>query len=401
MKTAFYKLWAGQTISLFGSQITFLALPLVAALSLQATAFEMGLLAAVGTLPALLIALPGGVLIDRVERRKVLIICDIARAVLLLLIPLAAWWGWLSFGLLLAVSFATGAFNVLFSIAYRAILPSLVNQEQLVEGNSKLEISQSAAEIGGPGIGGLLVQLLTAPFAILFDAASYLVSAFFIGSIQNVKTPAEQKVALQVSFWQELKVGLSVVQRHATLRVLVGAATGMSLFNHFLEAIWILYAVRDLGVAPGWLGIIFGAGNVGFLLGALVAQKITRHLGVSKATGAALLIASIGDGFIVLAAGDIFTVVSLLLIAQFLFGCGLTVYNINAVSLRQAAAPEEVQGRVNSVFTFASQGIAPVGALLGGWLGTGLDLRLALLLAVAGEIMIALWVLRALTLVSK
>jgi MFS family permease len=401
MKTAFYKLWAGQTISLFGSQITFLALPLVAALTLQATAFEMGLLAAVGTLPALLIALPGGVFIDRVDRRRVLIICDIARAGLLLLIPLAAWWGWLSFGLLLAVSFATGAFNVLFSIAYRAILPSLVSQEQLVEGNSKLEISQSAAEIGGPGLAGLLVQLLTAPIAILFDAMSYLVSAFFIGSIQSVKTIAERNAAPQVSFWQELKVGLGVVRRHVTLRILAIAATGISLFNHLLEAVWVLYAVRDLGVAPGWLGVIFGAGNIGFLLGALAAQKVTRYLGVSKATGVALLLAAFGDGFIVLAAGDIFTVVSLLLIAQFLFGCGLTVYNINAVSLRQTAAPEEVQGRVNSVFTFASQGIAPVGALLGGWLGTGLDLRLALLIAVVGEITIALWVLRALTAVSK
>lgn len=387
---AFLKLWSGQTVSLLGSQITTLALPLFAALSLQVSSLEMGLLSAIGTLPALLLALPGGVWVDRMERRSILVACDLARFLILALVPLAALLGWLSFPVLLVIVFSAGIFNLIFDIAYRSYLPDIIGPAQLVEANSKLEISRSAAEIAGPGLGGLLVQWLSAPVAILFDACSFLLSALLLGSIPAQSTQPQQQLK-QASVLTEIKKGLVEINRRAVLKILLIALASINLFNYAIEAVWILYVVRDLQLEAGWLGLIFGAGNVGFLVGAVVAGRLSERLGVGRILGSALGLAALGDLFTVLADGNIFTIVVMLLVAQFLFGIGLTVFNINQVSLRQSNVPHELMGRVNSVFTFASRGFAPVGSVLGGVLGGLFDLRLTLLIAVVGEIITALW----------
>ncbi len=390
---AFFNLWAGQLISLAGSSVSFLALPLVMALTLHASAFEMGLLGAFSTLPALILALPGGVWVDRFEKRRIIIICDLVRAFLLLLIPLAVITGWLNMPLLLLVAFAIGIFNIIFEIAYRSILPGILLRQELVEANRKLEISRSAVLIGGPGLAGLLVQVLTAPFAVVVDAISFLFSAFFFRSIPAIVKAPEMALTKRPSLWFEIKIGLNLVHGNIILRRLLVSSLILNLFSHILDAVLLLYATRDLGVSPGWFGLIFGAGSVGFMVGALSAGYITRKLNMGKATILGLLLLATGDLFIVLASGNLVLIVILLLIAQFLFGFGITNYNINQVSLRQASAPGELMGRLNSVFTFASQGAAPIGALLGGVIGTVLDLRLTLAIAVAGEFLAGLQLL--------
>lgn len=382
---AFVNLWSGQLISLVGSQVTFLALPLVLALTLHGSAWEMGLLGAFGTLPALIFALPGGVWVDRFEKRRIIIICDLSRVFLLLLIPLAVVTGWLNLPLLLAINFAVGIFDILFSIAYRSVLPGLLSRQELIEANSQLEISRSAVQIAGPGLAGLLVQVLTAPFAIIVDAVSFLFSAFFFRGLPSVNKAPEIGPATRPSLWSEVKKGFAVTHRDNVLFRLLVSSLIMNFFSHILDATLLLYATRDLGVAPGWFGLIFGAGSVGFMIGALTAKYVSRRLNPGKGAILGLLVTATGDLCIVLAGGDMVLIVTLLLVGQFLFGIGVTNYNINQYSLRQSRAPGEVLGRVNSVFTFASQGISPVGAVLGGILGTLLGLRLALTIAVAGE----------------
>ncbi|MBN9387391.1 MAG: MFS transporter [Chloroflexi bacterium] len=382
---AFVNLWAGQLISLVGSQVTFLALPLVLVLTLHGSAWEVGLLGAFGTLPALVFALPGGVWVDRFEKRRIIIICDLARAFLLFLIPLSALTGWLNLSLLLAINFAVGIFDILFSIAYRSVLPGLLSRQELVDANSQLEISRSAVQIAGPGLAGLLIQVLTAPFAIIVDAVSFLFSAFFFQRLPKVKKEPEIGPASKPSLWGEIKKGIAVIHRDSVLFRLLISSLIMNFFSHILDATLLLYATRDLGVAPGWFGLIFGAGSVGFMIGALTAKRVSRRLNLGKAAILGLLVMATGDFCIVLAGGDMFMIVLALLIGQFLFGIGATNYNINQYSLRQSRAPGEMLGRVNSVFTFASQGAAPIGAVLGGILGTLVGLRLTLGIAVAGE----------------
>jgi MFS family permease len=382
---AFVNLWAGQLVSLVGSQVTFLALPLVLVLTLHGSAWEMGLLGAFGTLPALVFALPGGVWVDRFEKRRIIMVCDLSRALLLLLIPLAVITGWLSLPLLLAVNFAVGIFDILFSIAYRSVLPGLLSRQELVEANSQLEVSRSAVQIVGPGLAGLLVQFLAAPFAIIVDAFSFLFSAFFFRRLPKVNKAAEIGPAAKPSLMGEIKKGFSVIHQDNVLFRLLISALIMNLFSHILDAILLLYATRDLGVAPGWFGLIFGAGSVGFMVGALTAKRVSRKLNMGKATILGLLVTATGDLCIVLAGGNMALIVLALLVGQFLFGIGVTNYNINQYSLRQSSAPGELLGRVNSLFTFVSQGAAPVGAVLGGVIGTLIGLRLTLGIAVLGE----------------
>lgn len=382
---AFVNLWAGQLISLTGSHVTFLALPLVVVLTLNASAWEVGLLGAFSTLPALVLALPGGVWVDRFEKRRIIVLCDLCRAGLLLLVPLAVVTGWLSLPLLLLIAFAVGIFDILFEIAYRSILPGLLARQELIEANRKLEVSRSAVQIAGPGLAGVLIQVLAAPFAVIVDAFSFLFSAFFFVRIPAMPKAPEDASPEKPSLWAEVKKGVSLVNRDKVLWRLLLSALIMNLFSRVLDSILLLYATRDLGVAPGWFGLIFGAGSVGFMVGSLTSGYIARRLNMGKATICGLLVTATGDLCIIIAGGDMVIIVLLLLAGQFLFGLGVTNYNINQYSLRQASAPDEMIGRVNSVFTFVARGIAPVGAVLGGIAGTLIGLHLTLTIAVAGE----------------
>jgi MFS family permease len=390
----FVKLWSGQTISLLGSQITFLALPVTAVLMLDATPVQMGLLTAAGTIPSLLLGLFVGAWVDRSRRRPILIAADLGRALLLFAIPLAAVLGVLRIEVLYLVALLVGTLGLFFDVAYRSFLPSLVGPQQLVEGNSKLELSESVAEILGPGAAGGLVQLLTAPLAIALDAASFLISALFLAWIR-VPEPAPQPPDAQQHIWSEIGQGLRLVAGNRLLRAIAGCMGTISLFNSVLEAVFILYVARDLGLEPGVLGLIFAGGSVGFLLGTLVTASITRHIGLGPGMIAGLLLVGSSDLLIPLLSRSMATVaIALVLVtAQFFFGLGLVAFRIGQVSVRQVVTPDALQGRMNATMSFISWGLVPLGGLLGGGLGQAIGLRPTLLLAAGGELLALLWLL--------
>jgi len=379
----FRMLWVGHGISLLGSQVTFLALPLVAIISLHATPFEMGLLGATSGIPTLLFGLLVGVWIDRHRRRPVLIATDLGRAALLLTIPFAAIAGILHLELLLFVAFLIGILTLLFEVAAQAFLPILVPHEQLAEANSKLELGRSAAEIAGPGVAGGLVQLVTAPFALLADAASFIASALLLAGIRD----ADSRVR------EEIGEGVRWVWRHPVLRPLTGATGILAFFNSLLEAVYLLYLTRHLALAPATLGVIFALGGIGFLLGAVAAERVARRVGVGRTLILALALVGLADLAVPLVGGPPQLIAPVLIGAQLCFGVALTIFKVIAASLRQGSTPDRLQGRMNATVRLLVEGLTPLGALAGGVLGQGIGLRLTLLAAVGGELLAALWLL--------
>ena len=390
----FVKLWAGQTISLFGSRITFLALPLTAVLVLEATPAQMGFLTAAGAIPSLLVGLFVGVWVDHRRRRPILIAADLGRAALLVVIPIAAILGVLRIEYLYIVVFVGGTLGLFFDVAHRSFLPSLVGREQLVEGNSKLEMSRSVAEIVGPGVAGGLVQLVTAPIAIAVDAISFLISALFLGLIRTPE-PAPNPSEQRQNIWGEIGEGLRLVSSNRLLRAVAGCIGTVSLFNSVLEAVFILYLTRELGIGPGLLGLIFAGGSVGFLLGTLLPGWVTRRFGLGPGMIGGLLLVGLSDLLIPLVDGSmvVVVVVIVLMVAQFFFGLGFVIFNTGQVSLRQAVTPDRLQGRMNATMSFIAGAVVPLGGLLGGGLGETIGLRPTLLLAALGEILTVLWLI--------
>ncbi len=388
----FVKLWAGQTVSLFGSQITFLALPLTAVLVLNATPAQMGFLTAAGALPSLLVGLFVGVWVDHYRRRPILIAADLGRAALLITIPIAAALGVLRIEHLYIVILLVGTFGLFFDVAHRSFLPPLVQREQLVEGNSKLEMSRSIAEIAGPGVAGGLVQLVTAPIAIAVDAISFLISALFLGLIQTPE-PAPKPSDQQQSIWGEIGEGLKLVSGNRLLRAIAGCIGTLSLFNSVLETVFVLYLTRELGIGPGLLGLIFAGGSIGFLIGALLPGQVTRQFGLGLGIIGGLLLVGLSDLLIPLISGStaIVVITITLATAQFFFGLGLVIFNTGQVSLRQATTPDHLQGRMNATMSFIVGAAVPLGGLLGGVLGETIGVRSTLWLAALGEILAALW----------
>ncbi len=380
------RLWAAETISQLGSQVTLLSLPLAAILILDATAFEVGALSSIETAPFLLVGLPAGVWVDRLRRRPILIAGDLGRAVVLASIPIAYWLDVLTLPHLYVAAFVTGICTVFFDVAYQSYLPSLVERGQLTEGNAKLEISRSGAQLAGPGIAGALVQVLTAPVAIAADAISYLGSAFFVVRIRrpepDVPAPAAGERPRMRS---QIMEGLRYVLGHPLLRPIAACTALSNLFSAMVTAILILFAVRVLGLSAGMIGVALAIGNVGFLGGAFVADRIARRVGLGRAIiGSAVLFAFGGFAY-PLATPE--TAVALLVAGGIIVGFGGVVYNVNQVSLRQAITPGRMQGRMNATMRFVVWGTMPIGALAGGALGGAIGLRASLWIAALGGLL--------------
>lgn len=390
----FAKLWTGQTISLLGSQVTFLALPLTAVLVLGATPAQMGLLTAAGALPSLLVGLFAGVWVDRHRRQPILIAADLGRAALLFAVPAAALLQVLRMEHLYLIAFLVGLLGLFFDVAYRSYLPSLVGREHLVEGNSKLEMSQSVAEIVGPGIAGWLAQAFTAPLAIAVDAVSFLVSAIFLRLVRAVE-PAPRPLEPQQNIMREAIDGLHLVLDNRLLRAVAGCVGILNLFNSALEAVLILYLTRELQITPALLGLVMTGGSAGFLIGALLTSRVTERFGLGAGIIGGVLLAALSDLLIPLldASAPIALIVLVLVVAQFFFGLGLTVYRVGQVSLRQAVTPDGMQGRMNATISVIAWGIVPLGGLIGGALGELIGTRSTLLLCASGELLATLWLL--------
>jgi MFS family permease len=384
----FRRLWAAQSVSLLGSEITALALPLMAVLALNASPVQMGLLAAAGTAPFLLCSLPVGVWIDRRRRRPVLIAADVARAGLLVSIPLAAWLGVLRIEQLYAVTFLVGVLGVFFEVAHYAYVPSLVGRESVVEGNSKLQISYSAAEAGGPGVAGLLVQLISAPAAIAIDALSFLVSAVLLRRIEAPEPPVETETSRGVH--RDIEAGLRALLGHRLLRPIVLASITESIFLKGIAAIFVLYATRELEISPVMLGVILAIGGLGAIPGALLSAPAAERFGVGPTIIGGWLIAMAAWLLIPLATGPLAAPV--LAASMLLSGVAGTIVNVQQWSLRQLVTPDALQGRVTASHRFLVYGAYPLGALLGGWLGATLGLRPAITLCALGALTVPVWV---------
>ncbi len=388
----FMKLWTGQTISQFGSRITRDGLPLAAVLTLAATPAQMGGLIAVGALPVLLVGLFAGVWVDRLRRRPIMIIADVGRALLLGTIPVAAFLGVLTIWQLYIVAALTGILTVFFDVADQSFLPTVVQREHVMEGNSKLGASDAVAEVGGPALAGVLIQLLTAPIAMAFDALSFLASALCINLIRTVEPPpkpAEQRQKV----WQEIGEGLRLVLGHPLLRPLAAGSAMRSFFGSFFAALYSLYAVRELGVPPAILGLLIGLGGIGGLAGALLVGPIMRRFGPGKTLIWSLALGTGLQLFVPLAGGPLILVALFFGTAQLLGDIGGTVYAISEVSLRQSVIPDRLLGRANASMHFLVGAVSPIGPLIAGALGEIIGLQLTLLISVLGMLSSTLWLI--------
>lgn len=381
----FLKLWSAESISQFGSQVTALALPLVAVLVLDASAFAVSALFVVEFLPFILFAIPAGVWVDRLRRKPLLVLADLGRAALLGSIPIAYAFDALHMGQLYAVGFLVGICTVFFDVSYQSYLPSLVARDQLVEGNSKLEISRSGAQIAGPGAAGGLVSAVGAPVAILLDAISFLVSAVFLFGIRKEEVlPERAEGAPRPSMLAEAKEGLGYVLKHPFLRP-ISICTGSSNFFWSMSgAILIVYAVRELEMSPAMIGLVFSLANAGPLLAAVTANRLARRIGVGPTILWTAILFSTAGIFYPLAPKELPE--PFFVAGGILAGFGAVAYNITQVSFRQAITPERMQGRMNAVIRFLVWGTMPLGALSGGALGTWIGLRPAIWVAAIGAL---------------
>jgi predicted MFS family arabinose efflux permease len=387
----FLKLWTGQTISELGSRISREGLPLAAVLVLGAQPVQMGFLAATGAASVLLFGLVAGVFADRVRRRPIMIGADIARALLLATIPVAAFAHRLSMVQVYGVVALTGLCTVFFDVAYQSYLPSLVEQEELLEGNSRLAQSSAVAEIAGPGLTGVLVQLITAPIAILFDALSFLVSALSVWLIRRGEPAPKRQV--EQHWREEIVAGIGFIFGQPLLRPI--ACFSASAFFCFgaMGTLYVLYAIRDLRIPPAALGVAIAFGGVGAMVGATVGPRIGRSLGLGSTLIAATALVVCSQTLIVLAHGPVAMAATFLVIQQLLGDTGFATFNIHEIALRQSVTPGPLLGMVNAAMQLLTRGVYPLGALASGLLAKHIGIRATLAVSVAGVALSTIWLI--------
>jgi MFS family permease len=377
----FRRLWFGQTISVFGDQITQLGLPLVAVLTLGADASQMGLLTAVGLLPHLLFSLPAGVWLDRVRmRRRLMILADLGRAALIGSIPVAYVAGVLSMPQLYVVGFLSGSLAVVFDLSWNTLFVAVTTRDRYVEAMALLNGSRSLASVGGPTIGGILVQLLGAPLAMLADALSFLGSVFFLRRIRSPEAPVDPEPG---SVRAQLETGLRFVLGDSIMRPTLLSVATINLFTFASSALFVLYATTILGVSPGALGLALGTGAVGSVIGALVATRVGRRIGLGPAYALGCILFPVSLLLIPLAGPDMPMplILALLFGSEFGAGFGVMILDINVGAIIYARTPDRIRGRAGGAFRFVNYGVRPIGALLGGVLGDALGVREAILIS--------------------
>ena len=388
----FAKLWIGQSVSVLGSQVSQLALPTVAILLLRATPFQVGLLGALEFLAFPVLGLVAGVYADRLRRLRIMISCDIVRLLLLASVPVAWLLGLLRLEQLYVVALLMGVCTVFFDVSYQSYLPSLVARRDLVEGNSKLQTTRSAAEMAGPAVAGFLIQLAGAANAVWADAGSYAVSVVSLLAIGKPEPePKPGRVDGRHGFWHELWEGVQVVLGNSTLWKIAGCTATSNLGSNILFAVFLIFAYRLLQLSPAVIGVIFAAGSIGGLLGALTASPVTKRVGLGLTL---FLTISLGGLFFFLAPLSHYGLaVPFLVVSTFGFSYGSPVYNIGQVSLRQAITPDRVQGRMNATMRTIVWGTLPIGSFLGGVLGTAVGIIPTLWIGAVISTLAGVWIL--------
>jgi MFS family permease len=385
----FRLLWAGDTVSQFGSSIGRTVLPLLAAGTLAATPFQMGVLTAANTAAFLFIGLPAGVWVDRMRRRPLMLSMDLLRAAVLLSVPLAWWAGVLTLAHLVVVALLVGVCTVFFDIAYQSYLPSLVGRTQLVEGNAKLQASQSVSEVSGPALAGGIAQLVGAANGVLVTGLGYLGSALFLWRIKAVEPPPQPSGG--VGLRAQIAEGLRFVFGNPSLRAIVACTGTSNFFSGMLGAVLVLFLVRDLDLADGVVGLVFSAAGIGGVLGALTAHRWSVRFGQIRTVWLSMLVTQPFGLLLPLAASDWRIVFVVLAEGGVAYGC--IVYNVAQVSYRQALCPDHLLGRMNASVRFVVWGTIPLGGLVGGLLGGWTSVHATLWVSAIGQLAAVGWVL--------
>jgi len=384
----FRRFWLGQSISLLGDQVTVIALPLVAVLVLDATPAQMGYLFAVELAPNLLFSLHAGAWVDRRGRKRQLMIAtDLGRALALGSIPVAYAFDALTFPHMLAVGFVMGTLSVLFYVSYSSLFVALVPRDRFVEGSSIINGSRALSYVGGPSVGGALVQALSAPATLVVDTFSYIVSALCLRSV-DVEEPAAEAPGKG-----HVVAGIRWVFGNPIVRAALGATATINFFNFVFFALFILYATRSLDVTPGTLGLVLGAGAAGGVLGSLVTGRISRRIGIGPAFALGCVLFPAPLLLVPLAGGPKPVVLACLFLAEFGAGFGVMVLDISAAAISAAIVPDRLRSRASGAYMVVNYGVRPLGALVGGALGSWLGLRPTLWIATAGALAGFLWLL--------
>ena len=386
----FRLLWGGQTVSELGSQVSLLAIPLLAVRTLHATTFEMGLLTAASTAAFLIVGLPAGVWVDRMRRRRVMIGADLGRMLALGSIPLAYAVGGLTLVQLFVVTLTSGILTVFFDVAYQSYLPALVGREHLVEGNAKLTGSAQVAAVAGPSIAGGLVQAVGSSATVAVDSVSFFVSA---AAVTAIRTPDPKPVVPpggHPKLVHDIAEGLRFVFGNVLLRAIAATTATSNLFSGVAAAVEVVFLVRQVHASPGVIGLLFTMGGAGGVLGALAASPIARRFGGARATmiGIAGNVGALLIPLTMPGAGLLFFGVGM-----FSVSFSAVVYNVNQVSFRQRLCPDRLLGRMNASMRFVVWGVLPIGALAGGLLGSVAGLRPTLWVGAVGEALAGIWLL--------
>ena len=384
----FRRLFAADSISLIGDQITLIALPLTAVLVLDAGAAEMGYLTAAGLLPYLFFSLHAGAWVDRSGgRRRKMIVSDLGRALVVASVPLAYAFDVLTIEQLLVTEFLVGSLAVVFRVAHPTLFISVVPRESYVEGQSLVNGTRAFSYVAGPTVGGVLVQALTAPIALVLDACSYVLSALFLRSIDPEEPPTEQAARGHVLS------GLRFINSSPVVRSSLLATATLNFFNYIFWALFVLYATRELGVPPGTLGLVLGAGAVGGLVGSVVTGRISRRIGIGPAFLVGCVVFPLPLVLVPLAEGPRWLIVALLFLAEFGSGLGVMMLDISAGAIFAAIIPNRMRSRVSGAYSFVNYGVRPLGSLVGGALGSTIGLRPTLWIGAVGALAGVLWLL--------
>lgn len=386
----FMLLWTGQTISEVGSVITPFALPFLAVTALNASNFQVGLLTALGSLAFLLVALPAGVVVDRVARHRLMMWCDVLRAAVVATVPVAWYLDTLTLTHLCAVALVTGSLTVFFDVAYQSYVPVLVDKEALIDANGKLGTTSSAAATIGPTVAGVLVATIGGARALAADAVSFLVSAVSLFLIRTPEPKPARPDGPRPAFRKEMGEGLGFVVRHPVLRRIVACTGTVNLFAHMALAMEMPFLIRELGLSPGKAGLLLALGTVGGVLGGLLAGRLARRVGSARIIWLAPLVLGLPSYLAPLAYPGWRVV--LYGIGWFAFTFGAVVYNTAQVTYRQQICPPELLGRMNAAVRWIVWGTIPLGALLGGAFATWFGLRPTLWIGLVGASLGGLWV---------
>jgi MFS family permease len=388
----FVKLWAGETVSLIGTQVTLFALPLVAILTLQASVFQVGLLNASRYAPVVIFSLFAGVWLDRRRRRPILIACSLGNGFLIGLVPLASVFDVLSMNLLYVICFLVGVLTVVFDVGVLTYVPSLVERRHLPESNGRIQTSTSLAGIVGPGLAGLLVGILTAPITLAVDAVSYLCSAIGLISIRKPESIPDSP-DVRPSVRSSIAEGLRAVYGSPLLRSLLTQSATFNFFQNGLITIFMVYAIRDLRLSPFQLGIVIGAIAVGGLGGAMFANRIRQTFGLGRTMMATTITAALCPLVLLIPRDASLTSLAIMIGAEVVYGFSVLAFNVNTITLRQLVTPNRLLGRMNASYRLVLFGTGPLGAILGGLLGQAVGLRDALVIAAIALTSPIIWTL--------